>query len=96
MLARYTPFLAPDRRTWVIFDWQLFGYCTLPADGAESTLLPLEWRTRAAADGWLQRCYLMWQRWEKEGGGAPPEDWRPRPERISPYDNGLPLPPATR
>lgn len=88
MAARFTPFLTPDRRCWVIFDWQLFAYCTL--DDGIGNRLPLEWSSRNAADAWLQKCYQRWATWERDGGGVVPANWRPRRE-PSPYSNGLPF-----
>jgi hypothetical protein len=83
--VRYTPFLTPDRQRWVIFDWWLYGYCTLP-DG-NGNLLPLEWKTSAGAEAWLFRCRQLWG-----AGSVPaPDGWERKPEPIetSPWDRGI-------
>jgi hypothetical protein len=64
-------------------------FCSLPKEGGGR--IPLVWKSRASAQAWLQNCYILWAKWEKEGGGEAPAGWRPIPE-PSPYDNGLPFP----
>jgi hypothetical protein len=75
--------------TWAVLDWRLMDFCSLPKEGGGN--IPLAWKSRAAADAWLQNCYLIWAKWEKDGGGEVPAGWRPRPE-PSPYSNGLAFP----
>ncbi|MCY0937782.1 hypothetical protein [Streptomyces sp. H34-S4] len=73
----------PDRLRWVIYDSYMDGYCTLPddVDAEYPNLLPLEWRTRAAAEAWLRRCYAKWG----TGLVTPPWGWKPVPPVLSPY-----------
>ncbi|MGK4909975.1 hypothetical protein [Streptomyces albus] len=73
--GRYKPVETPDRQRWVILDRAMDGYCTLPDAHDPTTLLPLEWRTRQAAEAWLQRCYRAWQ----HGTVPAPAGWRPHP-----------------
>ena len=76
-MGRYLVVKMQGRSRYVIFDRDLFGYCTLPDDtNAECpNLLPLDWKSRAAAQAWLGRCYLMW-----EAGSVPaPRGWKPSP-----------------
>lgn len=87
-MSRYRVWLSADQRRWVIFDMKHFGYCTLPDADDPSTLLPLEWRHASQAEAWLQECYRIWWGWEKEGGGTPPDDWRPLKPELSPFDSG--------
>lgn len=61
---------------YVILDTQIFGYCTLPDTYDPSTLLPLEWKSRASANAWLQRCYRVWRRWDNAGRPVP-DNWEP-------------------
>jgi hypothetical protein len=80
-MSRYHVTMTPDRRSWAILDRTLFGYCTLPDDGDPASLLPLEWKNRAAAEAWLNRCRMAWQ-----AGTVPaPEGWRPLPPELSPW-----------
>lgn len=96
MRARYMPWRHPKSGEWVILDFRQMEFCRLPVKQRGKTRSRLlTWKSRAAADAWLQNCYLTWKRWEKdgpEGDGQVPADWRPRPERVSPYANGLPFP----
>lgn len=81
MSNRYAVTTTPDRTRYVILDRDLDGYCTLPDDGDPSTLLPLEWRSRPAAEAWLHQCFRAWQ-----AGVVPaPERWRPLPHQPSPW-----------
>lgn len=75
--GRYKPTPTPDRRRWVILDRAMDGYCTLPDTGDPTTLLPLEWRSREAAEAWLHQCYRLWQ----TGTVPAPPGWRPQPPR---------------
>jgi hypothetical protein len=59
-------------KPFVIFDRLLLGYCTLVSDDG-STLLPLEWGSRAGAECWLFQCRIAWlagQAPEPQGAGA--------------------------
>ncbi|MCX4577955.1 hypothetical protein OHB41_33180 [Streptomyces sp. NBC_01571] len=75
MPSRYCATMTPDRRNWVILDLEMWGYCTLKDE--HDNLLPLEWRSKAAADAWLRACFQQWQRWEMNGEGQAPTGWRP-------------------
>jgi hypothetical protein len=87
MRTRYTPWARPHViGGWVLLDWQQMEYCSLPDKDGKSRLL--EWNSRAAAEAFLQNCYITWALWEKDGGGKPPEGWRPQPEGPSPYSLG--------
>lgn len=82
-MNRYEVTEPPERNgRWVILDRHMWGYCSLPAaqpgDGRTPDLLPLEWRSREAAEAWLNRCYLAWQR----GVVPAPRQWRPLPPGV--------------
>lgn len=65
------------------------GFCTLPDDNDPSTLLPLEWKSRAAAEAWLNQCYRIWYSWEqKRSRSVPaiPENWRKPKPTPSPWE----------
>lgn len=97
MPGRYLPTLTPDQTKWVILDMETWGYCTLPDDDDPSSLLPLEWDSRAAAEGWLRNCYQQWFRWERNGGASAsmvPPRWRPYTPTLNPPVPNEP--PATR
>jgi hypothetical protein len=82
-MSRYRVAETPDQRRWGILDLDLFAYCTLPDDPAADcpNLLPVEFRSKEAADDWMQRCYRQW-----EAGTVPvPEGWRPLPPEASPW-----------
>lgn len=76
-MTRYIPTMTPDHKSWVILDLELKGYCTIPHPDDPSSLIPLEWKSRESANGWLRQCYQQWQAWEMRGGGQPPTNWRP-------------------
>jgi hypothetical protein len=81
---------------WALLDWDAMELCSLPQEvttetGKTTAYVQLTWKSRASAEGWLRRCYLAWAKWEKDGGGEVPANWRPRRE-FSPYSNGLPFP----
>lgn len=81
--GRYKPCLTPDRKKWVILDFGMDAYCTLPDESGN--LLPLEWNTRPAAEAWLFQCYRAWG-----AGTVPaPEGWKPLRQGASPFDRGL-------
>ena len=90
MRTRYMPWQTGKEGAWVLLDWRLMDFCSLPKEGGGR--IPLTWTNRAAALAWLQKCYGIWAVWEKDGGGEVPAGWRPIKE-PSPYDCGLPLPP---
>lgn len=71
---RYRIIKTPDDRAWVIVDLYWSGWCTLPDPGDPTTLMPLEWRSKAAAEAWLHRCYKAW--------GERPRLGRPHPANI--------------
>jgi hypothetical protein len=95
--TRYYPWQMGDG-TWGLIDWREMDFCRLPVKDRKATsgvrMEVLRWKSRAAADAFLQRCYMDWARWERGGteraDQVVPRDWRPRPERFSPYANGMP------
>lgn len=94
MRTRYMPWQTATG--WALLDWDEMELCSLPhtvktKQGPKTTFIPLAWTSRAAAEAWLTNCYLAWAKWEKDGGGQAPANWRPRRE-FSPYSNGLPFP----
>lgn len=89
MRTRYVPWMRGVDGHWQVLDWQEMDFCSLPKDGGGT--IPLQWKSRASAEGWLRNCYAIWAKWEKDGGGEVPANWRPRPE-PSPYANGLHFP----
>lgn len=64
MAGRYVPTRTPDQKKWVILDLDLPGYCTIPDKDDPSSLIPLEWDSRASAQAWLHKCYRHWAMWE--------------------------------
>lgn len=99
MRTRYYPWqVSPDQ--WGIIDWTAMEFCRLPIKDTDRMagfrMALLTWPTRQAADAWLQSCYITWAKWEKDGteraDQAVPIGWQPRPERFSPYANGLQFP----
>lgn len=86
MPSRYSVIAAPYKATWqptyVILDLEHWAYCALPDDGDPSTLLPLEWKHRAAAEAWLNQCYRAWDR----GTVPAPKNWRPLRDTPSPWE----------
>lgn len=75
-MQRYKVTQLPDWSAWAILDLDAGAYCTLPdAEGPHPNLLPVEFRTRAAAEAWLHRCYVAWQ----AELVPPPVNWRPLP-----------------
>lgn len=58
MRERYVVRPTPDRRAHGVFDRYLLGYCTLRDD--QDNLWPLEFKSRAAAEAWLNRCRRAW------------------------------------
>ena len=94
MRARYMPWQITEG--WAILDWQERELCRLPRKAEEGhTVWPLlQWNSRAAADAFLQNCYLQWSQWERDGapaGAEVPKGWRPRPE-SNPFISGLQFP----
>ncbi|MEV4928059.1 hypothetical protein [Streptomyces roseoverticillatus] len=95
-MTRYSITKSPDGVRWVILDTALWGYCAMPDGTDGANLLPLEWKTRPAAEAWLNLCYRLWAAWEdrpKVGGqrlGPPPRNWRPRPESSAPWPPFVP------
>lgn len=94
MRTRYMPWQTANG--WALLDWHEMELCGLAHEvktptGTQTTNTQLTWKNRAAAEAWLRRCYLVWAKWERDGGGTPPANWRPRRE-PSPYSNGLPFP----
>ncbi|GAA0333028.1 hypothetical protein GCM10009540_60930 [Streptomyces turgidiscabies] len=89
MPSRYVPTMTPDQRLWVILDLELWAYCTLPDKDDPSSLLPLEWNSRPAAEAWLQKCYQHWQSWEAKTNPRHkdvPLGWRPYRDIPSPWE----------
>ncbi|WP_031106322.1 hypothetical protein [Streptomyces sp. NRRL S-146] len=74
-MNRYRIVLTRDGQRFGILDREQYEYCSLRDEDGE--VHKLEWRTRPAAEAWLQRCYRTWQTWEGNGEGQPPKDWRP-------------------
>lgn len=74
-----------DGNSFVIFDNRLGEVCTL--DGRRV----LRWSARSGAQGWLKRCYAVWDfrpmMWDEP---TPPETWgrpgRRRGEDRSPWE----------
>lgn len=83
-MNRYTVTQPPHQKTWVIFDRELYGYCSLPDDinNPRPNLLPLEWASQHSAEAWLQKCYRAWQTYQV----PPPKNWKPAPPECSPWD----------
>lgn len=82
-MNRYVVISKPDQTGYVILDRELWGYCTL-SDNSHPTgpnLLPLEWRSRGAAEAWLHMCYRLWG----NGEVLAPEGWRPFRKEESPW-----------
>lgn len=95
MRTRYMPWQL-TAGSWGLLDWAQMEFCSLAhevrtKEGMTTTVIPLAWGSRASAEAWLQTCYLIWAKWERDGGGEAPANWRPRCE-PSPYANGLPFP----
>lgn len=86
MHARYMPWYRAADGTWALLDWEQMEFCSLRDNSGR--VLPLTWKSKNSAEAWLQKCYVMWALWEKDGGGTPPRDWRPRPAGPSPYSLG--------
>lgn len=84
MASRYVPTMTPDQTRWVILDLEMWGYCTLPDDDDPSSLLPLEWRSRAGAEAWLRQCYRTWSNWDQQGESTP-IGWRPFRREPNPF-----------
>lgn len=57
-MQRYQIQMLPTEPTYVIYDNELDGYCTLRTEG--DNLLPLEWRSREGAEAWLWKCRALW------------------------------------
>jgi hypothetical protein len=86
-MDRYRIVLTPDGREFGILDRERYEYCGLPDE--DGKIVPLQWPIRPAAEAWLQKCYRLWQAWEGNGDGTPPDRWRPRPPEPSPFDRGF-------
>lgn len=87
-MDRYHIALTRDGRKFGIIDRERYEYCALRDESG--AVHPLEWISRASAQGWLQNCFRIWQAWEKNGEGEPPKRWRPHPAPIvSPFDRGM-------
>jgi hypothetical protein len=80
MASRYQIMQSTGPKPFVIYDNELDGYCTLPSG---RNLLPLEWRSRAAAEAWLTQCKVAWV-----AGIVPaPRRWRTwEPPLRSPWE----------
>ncbi|QDH92147.1 hypothetical protein PP629_gp42 [Streptomyces phage Dubu] len=88
MTARYKVTQLPDQSRWVILDRDWWAYCALPDNPSNPrpNLLPLEWRSRAGAEAWLQKCFQVWNGQEKRGEPTP-AGWHPYadPAAMSPW-----------
>lgn len=82
-MDRYRVVLTRNGQRFGILDREEYDYCGLATDDG---LVPLEWRTKPAAEAWLHKCYRIWQMWERDGAGTPPKGWRPHQLRPSPFD----------